>query len=91
MAQVVQTDKVINAKEGDLCIWWINYPPAPAERFVVDSREKAIENLLFLEYLYLCVESNVGGLSIFEDGEWVDWYDDDGNDIDYYVDLTRPE
>jgi hypothetical protein len=26
--------------------------------------------------------SNAGGLSVYEDGEWVDWYDDDGNDID---------
>lgn len=26
---------------------------------------------------------NAGGLSVFEDGEWVDWYDNEsGNDID---------
>ena len=26
--------------------------------------------------------SNTGGLQVFDDGEWIDWYDDDGNDID---------
>lgn len=25
---------------------------------------------------------NAGGLSVLEDGEWTDWSDDDGNDID---------
>ena len=26
--------------------------------------------------------SNTGGLEVFEDGEWVDYYDKDGRDID---------
>lgn len=25
--------------------------------------------------------ANVGGLEVFEDGEWCEWYDDDGDDI----------
>lgn len=26
--------------------------------------------------------SNAGGLEVFESGEWTDWQDKDGNDID---------
>ena len=26
--------------------------------------------------------SNAGGLEVFEDGEWCEWYDEDGNGID---------
>lgn len=29
---------------------------------------------------------NAGGLIVFEDGEWIDWNDEDGNDIDFYLD-----
>ena len=25
---------------------------------------------------------NAGGLMVFEDGEWTDWYDEEGNSID---------
>lgn len=25
---------------------------------------------------------NAGGLEVLEDGEWCEWYDEDGNDID---------
>jgi hypothetical protein len=28
---------------------------------------------------------NAGGLQVLEHGEWVDWYDDDGNDIDEWM------
>jgi hypothetical protein len=28
---------------------------------------------------------NAGGLSVFEDGEWVDWYSSDGEDINEYI------
>ncbi len=28
---------------------------------------------------------NVFGLSVLEDGEWVDWYDDEGDDIDAWA------
>ena len=35
-----------------------------------------------------CVTDNVGGLEVFEigqahNGEWVEWYDEDGEDIDH--------
>ena len=29
--------------------------------------------------------SNAGGLDVWEDGEWVTWYSDDGEDIDEYT------
>ena len=32
--------------------------------------------------------SNAGGLTVYEHGEWTDWYNDEGQDID---DLTMEE
>lgn len=31
------------------------------------------------------VWGNIFGLSVLEDGEWVDWYDDDYDDIDAWA------
>jgi hypothetical protein len=42
----------------------------------------AIYDLFQLEYKIKPDYSNAQGLEIFEDKEWVDWQDEDGNDID---------
>ena len=88
MAEVIKVDKVVDAHEGDLRVWWISNVPGPAEFFVVESREKAQEALGMLAQKDMrdpTVESNAGGLEVFEDGDWTEWYDEDGNDIDHYL------
>ena len=85
MARVIQADKVIDAEEGDLRVWWIRNPPNPAEFTLVASPAEAAETLQSFTEADLHnrhVESNTGGLEVFEDDEWTEWYDDEGNDID---------
>ena len=75
---------------GDLKVWWI--PQIPMKPFEVPVK-RIIDAMLLLNVLadYDIFQfennikpdySNAGGLMIFEDGEWVDWEDEDGNSID---------
>ena len=85
MARVIQADKVIDAGEGDLRVWWVRNPPSPCEYHVVSSPAGAInvlQKLTAADLLNGLVTVNMGGLEVFEDNEWAEWYDDEGNDID---------
>ena len=77
-------------KEGSLRVWWI--PQAPMDPFYVPVKSVE-EGVLILDtlakYDLFQHENNVkpdfcnaGGLEVFEDGEWVEWHDEDGNDVD---------
>ena len=79
------------AKDGDLRVWWI--PQVPMEAFNVDVKtpHEAVKLLVVLaEYDLFQLKhkvkpdySNAGGLNVFENGEWCEWYDEDsGEDID---------
>jgi len=81
------------AKEKDLKIWWI--PQIPMKAFTVPVKS-VDEALLILDtlarYDIFQYESNIkpdysntGGLSVFEDGEWVEWNNKDGEDIKYLL------
>jgi len=68
---------------GDLRIWWIPQVPMKSFTWPVQSPAEA-KNLLNLlaEYDLFQFENkvkgdycNTGGLSVFEDGEWLDWED----------------
>lgn len=79
-----------NPKDGDLRIWWIPQVPMKPYHYPVKSIEEAKHMLDMIAYYDLFqLEhdikpdfSNVGGLQVYEEGEWVDWYDEDGNSID---------
>ena len=45
MAEVIQADKVINAEEGNLRVWWVRNPPSPCEYHIVSSPSGAINVL----------------------------------------------
>lgn len=77
-------------KNGDLRVWWV--PQVPMKSFTVEVKSvveaKLILNTL-AEYDLFQLENNVkpdysnaGGLSVYENGEWVDWYNEEGDDID---------
>lgn len=80
-------------KEGDLRIWWIPQVPMKAFYVYVGSVKEAIKvyNIL-ADYDYFQFINNVkgdyanaGGLQVFEDGEWLDWLDENGEDFDYVM------
>lgn len=73
--------------EGDMVVWWVRNPPSPAEELPVESPDRAIEVLRSLATRDLWnhrVHSNAGGLQVFHDGEWEEWYSEEGEDIDEY-------
>ncbi len=82
------------SKLGDLKVWWI--PQVPMKSFdvqVYSLTESKLVLKTLADYDLFQLENNIkpdfsnaGGLSVFEDGEWIDWYDEvTGDSID---DLT---
>lgn len=85
------------SKEGNLRVYWI--PQVPMNPFYVKVRsseeaQKIMEVLSdYDEFQY---ENNVkpdycnaGGLEVFEEGEWVDWVNEDGCDINEIMDIEN--
>lgn len=92
-------------KLGDLRVWWIpqipmepfTWPVASITegRLLVDAL--AAYDQFQLDHHVKPDYSNVGGLQVFEaaddndvQGEWVDWYDAEGDEIDHEK-YRRPE
>jgi len=72
--------------EGDLQIWHNSNFGNPAFRQPVKNTDEAKDNLNILAMYDLYqgeekVPCNAQGLEVFEDGEWCEWMDDDGNNI----------
>ena len=78
--------------QGALRVWWIPQVGMDGEPFRVDvaNTDEAIKIMDVLgKYDAYQFENNikpdycnVGGLEVFEDGEWIDWESDDGDTID---------
>lgn len=76
--------------EGDLRVWWIPQVPMKAFYVKVGSAKEGkflmealaqydlfqFENKIKPDY------SNAGGVQIFENGEWTEWENEDGESID---------
>lgn len=81
-------------KEGALRVWWI--PQIPMKSFyvsveTVEEGKKIVEILAEYDLFQFDNKvkpdySNAGGLEIFEDGEWCEWCNDEGDTLD---DLSR--
>ena len=82
-------------KEGDLQVWWIPQIPMKAFQVSVKTVDEACLLLVTLsEYDKFQLKhkikpdySNAGGLTIFEDGDWVEWYDEKNDE--YINDVIR--
>lgn len=80
--------------EGDLKIWHIPQIPGKTFEVPVKTVEEAAKLLIVLaKYdMFQLLEnvkpdySNVQGLLVLEDGEWVEWYDENDDDIDAWID-----
>ncbi len=80
-------------KEGDLQVWWIPQVPMKAFTVNIKNTDEAILILNTLDYYDRFQYennikpdySNVGGLNIYEDGEWITWYNEEGDDIDEII------
>ena len=80
----------ISPSPGNLRIWWI--PQMPMQPFHVDVANVHEAKLLLdtlarydtfqFEHNIKPDYSNAGGLEVFEDGEWCEWCDEEGADID---------
>lgn len=81
-----------------LRVWWI--PQVPGEAFNVDVESakegvKILDTLAFydlfqLEHNIKPDYANAGGLQMFEDDEWVDWYDAETGEDDPAEYLLSP-
>ena len=72
--------------KGDLRIWWISNPPRrDAFKRKVTNEKEAIKFLDLLgDYdLWLgdLIDTNACGLEVWENGEWSEYYNEDGQDI----------
>ncbi len=80
-------------KEGDLQVWWI--PQIPMKSFIVPV--KTINEAVLLlktlaKYDRFQYKNNIkpdyasaGGLHIYEDSEWISWYNDEFTDIEDFI------
>lgn len=93
------SDNLNTPKEGDLQLWHIPQVPGPAFIVPVATPSEAAKILdILAQYDLFQYENrvkpdycNAAGLRVFEDGEWVDWMDREGNDIDGWSELQKKE
>lgn len=85
-------------KEGDLKIWHVPQIPGQPFEVPVSTPEEGAKLLdVLADYDAFQYEHsikpdycNAGGLSVFEDGEWVDWtHPETGMDLDEYIESTQ--
>jgi len=72
-------------------VWWIRNFPGTPEYHPVKSVQEAIEVIKKLAENDLKnaeVTDNACGLEIFKDGEWIEYYDEEGRDI---LEIMRDE
>jgi hypothetical protein len=87
-------------KDGDLKVWWI--PQVPMKSFEVPVPDLKTADILLdalANYDLFQFENrikpdycNAGGLVVFQDGDWEDWYcPETGNDFDEHREEHFPK
>ncbi len=74
-------------REGALQVYWIPNPPRAMFCYPVRSIAEAqlLLHVLAAYDLYLgedLIGGNAGGLQVFENGEWLDWIDEEGRYVE---------
>ena len=70
-------------------VWYIANVPANPKYYEVATPEEGADKINWLAARDLKnknISSNVMGLEVFEDGDWSEWYDENGDDIDTLAD-----
>lgn len=65
-------------------VWNVINPPAAPIHYLVGSTTEAmglINRMADEQLKSPDIFANAFGLTVFEDGEWVEWHDDEGQDI----------
>lgn len=76
--------------DGALRVWWIPQVPGSAFHVSVETVEEAQKLMAVLaDYDMFQYEngikpdySNTGGLEVYDEGEWLEWYSEDGDSVD---------
>lgn len=79
----------IEKKEGNMRVWWTRNMPNEMEYYQVKNLEegiKVIKELIKEDLKNKFVTDNAGGLEIYEDDDWCEFYDDNGNDVMQIID-----
>lgn len=78
--------------QGTLSVWHIQNPPAePTWHPVLSPAEgyRKIQELAFIDLKDDTIFANAIGLSILEGEDMVDWYDEEGDDIDAWAEKAE--
>jgi hypothetical protein len=81
-------------KSGELRVYNIINVPNEATFYPVKDIKHAttlINSLADSQLLDTSIESNVFGLEVFEDGEWLEWESEDGQDIENWAANNLPD
>jgi len=83
-------DKPTDPKEGDLRVWHV--PQLPMKAFYVEvgtvsEAVKIIDTLAYYDIFQFENKikpdyCNMSGLEVFENGEWCEWENEDGDNVD---------
>ncbi len=66
-----------------LRVWWNrNGKQTTYKVNTVEEAIKKLDELANADLKNKYVSWNAGGLEVLEDGEWCEWYDENGNDIE---------
>ena len=71
--------------KGDLRVWNIINVPNTPDRYKVSTPKEGYDLITDManEQLQMSsITSNAFGLEVFEECEWCEWYDENGDDID---------
>lgn len=71
-------------KEKDLRVWVIVNPPSDPKYYPIDTPKDAktlIDAIADEQLKNDDIDCNAFGLEVYEDGEWCEWYGEDGEDI----------
>lgn len=77
--------------EGSLRLWAIRNPPnAPTFQDVATPAEglEVVKKWVKADLANPAIDTNVFGMEIFEDGQWTEWYDEDGQSLTDILDNT---
>jgi|SRR3990167_3134930 len=86
----------ISPNVGDLRVWyWRNGETYYLNVDSIEEAKRVIETQAFTDLQDSSVTVNTFGLDVYENdrdyGKWFTWYDDNDNDIDYYLSFNQEE